>query len=41
MKVCAIQGLPAQVLQLTRIAKLFEVYPDLNRARLAFREERA
>jgi anti-anti-sigma factor len=37
VKIAGIRGLPAQVLAFTRLNKLFEIYPDVNRARLAFR----
>lgn len=37
VKIAGIRGMPAQVLSLTRLNQLFEIYPDVNRARLAFR----
>ncbi len=42
VKVSGVKGLIAQVLQVTRISDLVQLYPDVNRARLAFRptEER-
>jgi anti-anti-sigma factor len=37
VKICAVRGLAAQALQVTRLDRLFELYPDVGRARLAFR----
>ncbi len=37
VKVCAVRGLVPQVLQATKLDRLIELYPDVNRARLAFR----
>ncbi len=37
VKICAVRGFLAQVLAATRLSTVFEIYPDLNRARLAFR----
>ena len=37
VKICSVQGLVPQVLQVTRLDMAFEIYPDLGRARLAFR----
>jgi len=37
VKVCCIGGIVPQVLQLTRLDKLFDIHSDLSRARLAFR----
>lgn len=37
VKLCAIGGIVPQALEITRLDKFFEVYPDVNRARLAFR----
>jgi len=37
VKLCAIGGIVPQALQITRLDKFFEIYPDVNRARLAFR----
>ena len=41
VKICCVKGLISQVLQLTRMDTLFEMYPDVNRARLAFRPPNA
>ena len=41
VKVAAISGPVAQVLELTRLTRLFEIYPDVDRARLAFRPKDA
>ena len=38
VKVCNVPGMMAQVLTLTRLNRVLEIYPDANRARLAFRE---
>ena len=37
VKVCSLHGIVPQVLQLTKLDKLFDIHPDVNRARLAFR----
>lgn len=37
VKLAGLRGMVAQVLQLTRLDKVFELYPDVNQARLAFR----
>jgi len=37
VKLASIEGIVPQALQLTRLDKFFEIYPDVNRARLAFR----
>ncbi|MHC5002440.1 MAG: STAS domain-containing protein [Planctomycetota bacterium] len=37
VKICNLRGLLPQVLEATKLAGLFEIYPDVNRARLAFR----
>jgi anti-sigma B factor antagonist len=37
VKVCALHGLVPQVLQLTKLDRLFDIHPDVNRARLSFR----
>ena len=37
VKICSVKGLVSQVLQLSRLDRVFELYPDVNRARLAFR----
>lgn len=37
VKLAAMRGMVAQVLQLMRLDKIFEMYPDVNQARLAFR----
>ena len=38
VKICGVPGVVAQLLDLTRLNKLFEIYPDVDRARLAFRQ---
>ena len=37
VKLCAVHGLIPQVLQVTKLDSMIELYPDVNRARLAFR----
>lgn len=37
VKVAGLSGMVAQVLSLTRLDRLLQIYPDVNRARLAFR----
>ncbi|MBN1341029.1 MAG: STAS domain-containing protein [Phycisphaerae bacterium] len=37
VKIAAVKSAVMEVLQLTGLEKLFSVYPDVNRARLAFR----
>ena len=37
VKIAAVQGFLAQALQATRLNKLFEIYPDVGQAKLAFR----
>ena len=37
VKVCNVKGIVRDFLELTRLDRIFEVYPDVNRARLAFR----
>jgi anti-anti-sigma factor len=39
VKLCGVKGVIPQVLQMTRLDKRFEIYPDVNRARLAFRPQ--
>ncbi len=41
VKICAVGGIVSQVLEVTRLNKMFEIYPDLGRARLAFRPKYA
>lgn len=36
LKLCGVKSMVAQVLNVTRLDKLFEVYPDLQSARMAF-----
>ena len=38
VKLCSVPGIVMQVLSLMRMDRVFEIYPDLGRARLAFRE---
>ncbi len=37
VKLAGVRGVIQQVLNLTRVNSLFEIYPDVNRARLMFR----
>ncbi|MEM7227526.1 MAG: STAS domain-containing protein [Planctomycetota bacterium] len=37
VKIAGVKSVLAQVLQITKLDSLFEFYPDVNRARLAFR----
>jgi anti-sigma B factor antagonist len=37
VKIAAVGGLVPQVLQLTKLNELFDIHPDVNRAKLAFR----
>jgi anti-anti-sigma factor len=37
VKLCSLQGIVPQALQLMHMNELFAIYPDLNQARLAFR----
>lgn len=37
VKVAGLTGMVAQALSLTRLDRLLQIYPDVNRARLAFR----
>jgi anti-anti-sigma regulatory factor len=37
VKLAAVPGFVAQVLALTRLDKVFEMYPDVAQARLSFR----
>ena len=37
VRVAGLTGVVAEVLQLTRLDRLFKIYPDVNRARLSFR----
>jgi len=39
VKVAAVNGLVAQVLQITRLNVVLSIHPDVNRAKLAFRED--
>jgi anti-anti-sigma factor len=39
VKIAAISGMPAQVLAMTHLDRVFDIYPDVNQARLAFRPE--
>ena len=41
VKIAAVSGFLAQALQATRLNSLFEIYPDVNRAKLAFRPKDA
>ncbi len=41
VKLASLKGALASVLQVTGLNKLFEIYPDVNRARLAFRPKAA
>lgn len=37
VKIASVKGMIAEALRITRLNKLFEIYPDVARARLAFR----
>ena len=37
VKIAALRGITPQIMHMTRLDKLFQVYPDVNRARLSFR----
>jgi anti-sigma B factor antagonist len=37
VKLCSVRGLVPQILAMTRLDRVFGLYPDANRARLAFR----
>ncbi len=37
VKLCSVKGIVPQILQVTRLDSMIEFYPDVNRARLAFR----
>ncbi len=37
VKLCGVRGIISQVLQVTKLDGVFQLYPDVNRARLAFR----
>ncbi len=41
VKLASVKGPMPDVLQVTGLNKLFEIYPDVNRARLAFRPKTA
>ncbi len=41
VKLASVKGALAGILQVTGLNKLFEIYPDVNRARLAFRPKAA
>ncbi len=41
VKIASVKGALPNVLQVTGLNKLFEIYPDVNRARLAFRPKAA
>ena len=41
VKLASIKGTVPDILQVTRLNKLFEIYTDVNRARLAFRPKAA
>jgi anti-anti-sigma factor len=38
VKIAGMHGMAAQMLAITRLSTLFALYPDVNRARLAFRK---
>lgn len=40
VKIASVQGMLPQALHVTRLDRVFDVYPDVNRARLAFRPKR-
>jgi anti-anti-sigma factor len=39
VKIASPPGVVLQALAMVRLGKIFEIYPDVNRARLAFREK--
>ncbi len=39
VKIASVKGVVVEVMRLTKMNKLFEIYPDVSRARLAFRPE--
>lgn len=41
VKIASVGGLLPDILQVTGLSKLFKIYPDVNRARLAFRPKTA
>jgi anti-sigma B factor antagonist len=41
VKICAVSGIVPQALHITKIDQFFQIYPDTNRARLAFRSQGA
>ncbi len=41
VKIAAVKGMIVEVMRLTKLNKLFEIYPDVSRARLAFRPKTA
>lgn len=38
VKIAGVKGTIVQVLEVTHLSKVFEIYPDVDRARLAFRD---
>ena len=41
VKIATVRGFMAQALQAARLNKLFDIYPDVNQAKLAFRPKEA
>ena len=41
VKLCGVRGIIPQVLQVTKLDRMFQLYPDVDRARLAFRPRTA
>ncbi len=37
VKIASVKGMIVEVMRITKLNKLFEIYPDVSRARLAFR----
>ena len=37
VKIASVKGMIVELMRLTKLNKLFEIYPDVSRARLAFR----
>ncbi len=37
VKIASVKGMIVEVMRMTKLNKLFEIYPDVSRARLAFR----
>ena len=40
VKICSVGGIVPQILEVTRLAQWFEVYPDMSQAKLSFRPKK-